>query len=76
MEFLVVQIVVIVSSEISSCAAGIGLSACCIGEPEVGSEATRLLKGLTEHLVLLDVIVRHGPKKSKFDNNKLSIHNS
>ena len=73
---LVVQVVVIVSSEISSCAAGVGLSACCIGEPEVGSEAARLLEGLTEHLVLLDVVIRHGPIKCKFNDTKSSIYNS
>ena len=32
-----------------------------LNKPEVVAESTALLKGLREHLVLLDVIVRHGP---------------
>ena len=33
-----------------------------VGEAEVVPEATGLLEGLGEHLVLLDVVVRHGPE--------------
>ena len=30
-----------------------------IREPEVGSKSSGLLEGLAEHLVLLDIIIRH-----------------
>ena len=33
-----------------------------VGEAEVVAEAAGLLEGLGEHLVLLDVVVGHGPE--------------
>ena len=34
-----------------------------VGEPEVGAEPSGLLESLAEHLVFLDIVVRHGPNK-------------
>ena len=38
-----------------------------VGEAEVIAETAGLLEGLGEHLVLLDVVVRHGPEAENGD---------
>ena len=57
MLILVVEVVVIIGSEVPARAARVGLSTGLVREPEVGSEPTGLLQSLTEHLVLLDIVV-------------------
>ena len=59
---LVVKVVLVIVGKVVGtllCALAAGL----VREPEVGAEATRLLQSLGEHLVLLDVVIGHGPKR-------------
>ncbi len=66
---LAVQVVIFVVGEVGIAAAAGGtaaaaLSAGLVGEAEIGAEAAGLLERLAEHLVLLDVVVRHRPEES------------
>ena len=58
---LAVEVVVIILVEVSLARSPCrgASSSLSIREPEVGSKSSGLLEGLAEHLVLLDIIVRH-----------------
>ena len=66
---LTVKVIIIVLGKVASLASLRGSAASCtVGEAEVVAEATCLLQGLAEHLVLLDIIVRHGPVGERFED--------
>jgi len=68
---LTVKIVVIIIGEVALASRSWSTAAGSVREAEVVAEATCLLQSLTEHLVLLDIIVRHRPRE-KNSSTKIS----
>ena len=75
--FLAVQVIVIVIVEVPpGRASSRGGAGAAVREPEVGPEAAGLLQRLAEHLVLLDVIVRHRSEQQNYYMIEIKRKNS